>query len=315
MYILGHNRKGQHHTIDGLANLKIAQNEPEFRKQRSLAKIEFYKDPENRKKHKDACNTPEAKANNSDRMQTYYENPDNLLKHKMAYNSLEVRERMSDSQIEAQNRPEVKEHKKQTAKQVWERDGYKEKMSKIQTAAHNTKEFLENHSELMKIVMNDPEVKEKTSRASKIAHDKPEVKEKTSMSVKKLWQDPEYVRKQQEARHLFPNNPETGLFNFLQVLYIDHYRYCGDFSFVINGKNPDFVNINGQKKCIELYGDYWHKGQDPQDRINIFKEYGWDCLVVWEHELKDIEKLKFKIIEFHERPQPKQAKEILDGKA
>lgn len=44
---------------------------------------------------------------------------------------------------------------------------------------------------------------------------------------------------------------------------------------------PDFIVGN---KCVELFGNYWHKGENPQDRINKFKEVGFDCLVIWESE-------------------------------
>ena len=58
-------------------------------------------------------------------------------------------------------------------------------------------------------------------------------------------------------------------------------------------------DINGQKKCIELYGNYWHKNDNPQDRIDLFKQFGYDTLIIWEHELKDIEKVKNRIMKFH----------------
>ena len=68
---------------------------------------------------------------------------------------------------------------------------------------------------------------------------------------------------------------------------------------ILSGKIPDFVNVNGKKKLIELYGDYWHRNDNPQDRINLFKKFGWDTLVVWEKELKDEILLKEKILEFN----------------
>ena len=53
--------------------------------------------------------------------------------------------------------------------------------------------------------------------------------------------------------------------------------------------NPDFININGEKKVIELFGEHWHdteeKGQE--NRINKFKQFGFDCIVIWGKELKD----------------------------
>ncbi len=76
---------------------------------------------------------------------------------------------------------------------------------------------------------------------------------------------------------------------------------------MIEGKSPDFVNINGQKKLIELFGDYWHSkkitGKDEtmevNDRVNLFKQYGWDTLIIWEKELKNIDNLKNKILAFN----------------
>jgi hypothetical protein len=84
----------------------------------------------------------------------------------------------------------------------------------------------------------------------------------------------------------------------LEQLCPGEWKYVGDYSFLIGGKNPDFVNINGQKKCIEHYGTYWHKGDNPQDRIDLFKSYGWDCLVIWEHELNNFSTLRRKIFDF-----------------
>jgi G:T-mismatch repair DNA endonuclease (very short patch repair protein) len=39
--------------------------------------------------------------------------------------------------------------------------------------------------------------------------------------------------------------------------------------------------------------------RNPQDRIDAFKPFGFDTLVIWERELKDIENVKNKIQEFH----------------
>lgn len=99
-----------------------------------------------------------------------------------------------------------------------------------------------------------------------------------------------------------PNGPETVLMELLESLYPREYKYTGgNGEIVIAGKCPDFINVNGQKKIIELFGDYWHRGQDPQDRIDVFKPYGYDTLIIWENELKDIERVKFAIREFHEK--------------
>jgi G:T-mismatch repair DNA endonuclease (very short patch repair protein) len=49
---------------------------------------------------------------------------------------------------------------------------------------------------------------------------------------------------------------------------------------------------------IEIWGDYWHKNQNPEDVINHYKKYGFDCLVVWEHELKNLADVKEKVVQF-----------------
>ena len=123
-----------------------------------------------------------------------------------------------------------------------------------------------------------------------------------SKKQKEFWSNPENKEKQIKAQKrgllISPNKPETIILNLLNENYPNEWKYTGDFSFIINGKSPDFTNINGQKKLIELFGDYWHKGQNPQDRIDIFKPFGYDTLVIWECELKDIDKVKDRINDF-----------------
>lgn len=127
-----------------------------------------------------------------------------------------------------------------------------------------------------------------------------ETKNKHSIASKKMWKNPEFAKKIHLSRHVKPNRPETIVLNMLNNLYPKEWKYTGDYSFMINGKNPDFVNCNGQKKCIELFGDYWHRGQNPKHRIKEFKSFGFDTLIIWEKELKNITKVSNKIVKFHE---------------
>jgi len=126
-----------------------------------------------------------------------------------------------------------------------------------------------------------------------------ECKEKITISLKKKWLDREYVLMMGAARSIKPNKPESALIKVLDEMYPGEWKYTGDFSFVVNGKNPDFVNCNGQKKIIELFGDYWHRGENPQDRADIFSPFGYETLVIWERELKNMGKVKSRIKEFH----------------
>ena len=98
-----------------------------------------------------------------------------------------------------------------------------------------------------------------------------------------------------------PTQPEKGIDSIVQNLIPNEYKYNGnyDLGITIGGKIPDFVNVNGKKKAIDLFGDYWHDGEDPQVRIDLFKKYGWDLLVIWEHELKNRDAVIQKILKFH----------------
>lgn len=125
------------------------------------------------------------------------------------------------------------------------------------------------------------------------------LKEKQKQIMENLWQTPEFVSKQMRARGVAPNKLETFFEDVLHKLYPNEWKFVGDGQLIIAGKCPDFVNVNGKKLLIELYGDYWHKGQNIQDRISLFKEYGWDTLIIWENELKNsLESVKNKLQNF-----------------
>lgn len=116
-----------------------------------------------------------------------------------------------------------------------------------------------------------------------------------------LWKRDEYVKKQMISRKVKPNKTEMILEGILNKNFPLEYKFVGDGQFILNGKCPDFLNVNGQKKLIELYGEYWHKDENPQDRINYFREYGFETLVIWERELRDKNYLKKTISDFNNR--------------
>ena len=41
------------------------------------------------------------------------------------------------------------------------------------------------------------------------------------------------------------------------------------------------------KKVVEVFGDYWHRGEDTRIIEAQYAESGFGCLVVWESELMD----------------------------
>jgi hypothetical protein len=123
-------------------------------------------------------------------------------------------------------------------------------------------------------------------------------REHFSQKAKEQWQDPEIRDRQTKAilagSHIRPTKAEYELEILLDIACPNEYKYTGDGQVVIGGMSPDFTNIKGKEKLVEMFGDFWHQGQNPQDKIERYKKYGFDCLVIWEHDLK--EKTKFELI-------------------
>ena len=115
-----------------------------------------------------------------------------------------------------------------------------------------------------------------------------------------MWKAPSYVSKQMKSRGCRPNKPEERLRVLLDEIYPDSWKYVGYGQLIIGGKCPDFSNVNGRKQLIELYGDYWHREQNPQDRIDLFEQYGYSTLIIWENELVDKPKLVSRLKTFCE---------------
>jgi len=109
---------------------------------------------------------------------------------------------------------------------------------------------------------------------------------------KKAWEDPDKVATMMsnmlKARHQKPNKLEAQFAEFLNTHFPDEWKYVGNGGAIIGGKCPDFININGKKQLIELYGNYWHKGEYPDTKVRFYKQYGFDTLVLWEADIKTL---------------------------
>jgi hypothetical protein len=57
------------------------------------------------------------------------------------------------------------------------------------------------------------------------------------------------------------------------------YKYVGDGSFLIGFKNPDFVNVNGEKKLIEVGNVFHHQNDYIEKRKSYFAKYGWKSYI------------------------------------
>jgi len=129
-----------------------------------------------------------------------------------------------------------------------------------------------------------------------------EVLIKRGESLKKAWasltveeRNDRFRATRQTAR---PNKPESYVLSLLEFAFPGEWAYVGDGKLMINGFNPDFANINGQKKLIEVFGTYWHMGENARDRAKVFEPFGYKTLVIWEHELCDGSALLCKLAKF-----------------
>lgn len=154
-------------------------------------------------------------------------------------------------------------------------------------------------SETHKRLWADPEHRAMRQARMKEVCNSAAFKEKSSRNSKARWANPEYkmrvIRAIVKGANFKPNVPEKFLMSLLSEIYPKEYKYTGDGSVIIGGKIPDFTNINGKKKLIEVFGDYFHnpkkfknlqQHRTEKGTIALYKQYGWDCLVIWEHELE-----------------------------
>lgn len=108
------------------------------------------------------------------------------------------------------------------------------------------------------------------------------------------------IRAAMKAMNIKPNKPEQRLIALIETNRLP-FKYVGDGEFILGGKCPDFLNTNGKKQLIELFGTYWHPIFNVAERAEHFRSYGFNTLVIWEDELGDEAKVLKKIKQFTRR--------------
>ena len=105
--------------------------------------------------------------------------------------------------------------------------------------------------------------------------------------------------KARKANNSRPNKPETIIINLIKQ-YNLNFIYVGNSKKWFKGENqsfnPDFINED-KKKIIEFFGNYWHENtkEDDRNRLKTYSQYGYQTLVIWENELKNLDEIKNKI--------------------
>lgn len=97
---------------------------------------------------------------------------------------------------------------------------------------------------------------------------------------------PEQRRKMLKGLIKRPTKPERTFISLCHQYNLP-YKYVGNGDVIIGNKNPDFINVNGEKKVVEILGSYWHNEQETQDRIALYAQYGFQCIPIWEYKLRD----------------------------
>jgi hypothetical protein len=131
-----------------------------------------------------------------------------------------------------------------------------------------------------------------------------------SDNIQRLIREPEYIKKHLEGMKLKPNKKEIKLDKIIKEVTPD-YGFNGDYRLGISfdGLIPDFWNVNGKKKVIEMLGEHWHgekmrkhsKEEEENIKIARYAKCGVDCLIIWESELKYPDKVKGKVIQYNNK--------------
>jgi hypothetical protein len=249
------------------------------------------------------------------------------VKQTKARNGLseETRRKMSNAAKKRFQNPEYRKQQSERVKAYWQNPEYRNHQSAVHKdsmAGEKHPMFGRHHSEEARKKIREnrrtPQIppmlgkthseasRKKMSGSHKNVPLSKKHRESIGKASKRVWagiseeKKNEWQGKIRKSLQCFPNKPETAILSALDSLYPGEWKFVGDGQVIIAGKNPDFINVNGQKKIIELFGDYWHRGEKAEDRAAIFSPFGYQTLVIWESELKDAGLLINKIRDFSE---------------
>jgi len=280
----------------------VAFNRPEVRFKNSLRTKKQWQ--EKRDIMIASMNRPEVKAKKSKSAKLVAARPE--VKAKKIANAKKMWRENREKIISAMNQPEVKVKVSKLLKgrPSWSKGLTKETDERV---AKHSKALMGHEvfevtrkklSDIHKIVMNLPEVKAKVSKANKISQNRPETKAKKSKIMKAMWENPQFIEKQRIGKQLRPNNLEQ----FFDRQTPECVKYVGDYKLRIKTNQgslfPDFI-VEKTKKIIEIFGDFWHEGENPAVLIEKYASAGWQCKVFWEHEIyNDNKRILEEILEF-----------------
>jgi hypothetical protein len=157
---------------------------------------------------------------------------------------------------------------------------------------------------------DDERIKRSTEAAHKACSGKPSwnkdkpwsetSKNKMSQKKKDSWRNPLYAKKQSITIGRKPNQDELYVDAILQLDFPNEWKYVGDGKFWIEGKNPDFVNVNGKKIVIEYNGFraidrtgkiFGHTEEKDQAKTYHYAKYGFKTINLYRKDLNNLEEI------------------------
>jgi hypothetical protein len=97
-----------------------------------------------------------------------------------------------------------------------------------------------------------------------------------------LWENSDYIKKVYDGLGRRPTKPEERLMNIFSK-YFPELQYNGDFRLGVSLRRliPDFINVNGAKEVVEVFGERFHKASQVDEKIARYKQLGYNCLILW----------------------------------
>lgn len=106
-----------------------------------------------------------------------------------------------------------------------------------------------------------------------------------SRSSRELWSDPRWRERQTRliavgvGSNSFFSGLERDLSDIIESFSLP-FRH-NDRLLTIGGKYPDFYALD-KPLLVEVFGNYWHNGEDEEFRRGFFSAHGYKTLVIWE---------------------------------
>lgn len=214
--------------------------------------------------------------------------------------SEETRKKISDA-LKGEKSPlfgkhlseEEKKRRREATTKQWQDPKHRKKVSETIRKMWQDPELIKMRRTLSIAMWQDTEHIKKMKRL----HQDHKYREKLSNAGKKNWQDSEYIKMMMEARKKSPNKAEVFLDMILQKHRPNEWAFNGNFEEGVSlGRLiPDFVNVNGKKVVIEVFGEPFHDTEMARKvlkrsirwnktefgRKAVYSQLGYKCIVFW----------------------------------